>query len=370
MIINTDKLKEVCKDMMYSMDTVSTSPESSLIALSNVDNKLKLEITNREYYVSTLLPLEILNEEFYATIKSDVFLKLIPKLTTKDIEIELKDNILLINSNGNYKIPLIFEGNSIVKIPEINIDNVVNSFSIDTEIIKSINKYNSIELQKKSNITSPLHRLFYIDENGCITYNTGACVNNFTLPKPIRLVLNEKVVKLFKLFKSDSVNFKMGFDQIGDNLIQTKIELSDDITKVSSIVSIGNDLINKFPAKQIRDRVNSNYPYTMVIDRSEVLKSIERLSIFNLDDKIYIPLEISSDKITIFDTNGYNSETLSLLNTVDIEGTYKCKFKLSDLEVVLKSCVDKYLTINFGNHQAIVIDRKTVKNILPEVIGD
>ena len=370
MIIDTEKLKEVCKDMMYSMDTVSTSVESSLIALSSDNDKLKLEVTNREYYVSTLLPVEVMSESFYAAIKADIFLKLIPKLTTKQVELELIDNTLIVNSNGKYKLPLIFEGDSVVKIPDIIIDNVVNSFDIDTEIIRSINRYNSIELQKKTSLTSPLHRLFYIDENGCITYNTGACINSFTLPKPLRLVLNEKVVRLFKLFKSDKVNFKMGFDQVSDNLIQTKIELSDDITRLSSIVSIGNDLINKFPAKQIRDRANANYPYNMVIDRSEVLKSIERLSLFNTEDKIYIPVEISSDKITLFDTNGYNSEILSLLNTVDMSDTYRCKFKLSDLEVVLKSCVDKYLTISFGNHQAIVIDRKTVKNILPEVIGD
>ena len=31
--------------------------------------------------------------------------------------------------------------------------------------------------------------VFYVDETGCITFTTGACVNNFTLEKPASNVL-------------------------------------------------------------------------------------------------------------------------------------------------------------------------------------
>lgn len=372
MVIDVDKLKDVCKDLLYSIDTSSTTVESSLIAISLKEGVAKLEITNREYYVSNNISVDISDEDFYAVVKADLFLRLIPKLTTKQVELKLVNNSLEINSNGKYNLPLIYEGDTLINIPIMDIENVTTTFNIDTEILRSIFKYNSIELQKKNNLTSPLHQLFYIDEKGCITYNTGACVNSFEpeLPNPIRLVVNEKIVRLFKLFKSDVVEFSMGFNPISDKVIQTRIKLQDNITTVVAITSI-NDLVNQFPTKQIRDRVEYNYPYNMVVDRLEVLQSIDRLSLFNDEKKLYLPIRITKDSLIIFDTNSQNHEDLPLLNNVsNLNEDYSCKFKLSDLEVVLKSCVDKYLTIKFGNHQAIVIDRKTVKNILPEVIGD
>ena len=224
-------------------------------------------------------------------------------------------------------------------------------------------------MKKKTSITSPLHQLLYIDDLGCITYNSGACVNSFSLEKPIRLIINEKIVKLFNLLKDDNIKFEMGFDSISNNLNQTKIRLSDSSTSISAIISLGDDRINQFPADNIRNRLKDNYPYNMVVDRNDLLKSIERLKLFN-NDNLYIPLEVNSNTLVIYDSDEFNFEKLSLLNNIDnLTDNYKFKIKISDFEVVLKSCIDKYLTIEFGNNQSIVIDRKNIKNILPEVIG-
>ena len=38
----------------------------------------------------------------------------------------------------------------------------------------------------------------------------------------------------------------------------------------------------------------------------------------------------------------------------------------NDLKKTLETCTEQYLTIHFGNQQAIVISRGNVKNVIPE----
>ena len=46
-------------------------------------------------------------------------------------------------------------------------------------------------------VSNPIQRLYYMDERGAVTFTSGACINNFTLEKPVKILLNNKLVKLF-----------------------------------------------------------------------------------------------------------------------------------------------------------------------------
>ena len=49
---------------------------------------------------------------FHATVNAALFLKLIPQITTDNIELNIKDNLLIVRGNGTYKLPLIYEGSN------------------------------------------------------------------------------------------------------------------------------------------------------------------------------------------------------------------------------------------------------------------
>ena len=93
----------------------------------------------------------------------------------------------------------------------------------------SILQFNSKELSKGI-ISRPIQKLYYVDEHGALTFTTGACVNSFELQQPVKLLLNDRLVKLFKLFKGEQVDFTLGYDTISEDTIQTKVRFeSDDI---------------------------------------------------------------------------------------------------------------------------------------------
>ena len=212
MILKTKKLQEVCSKILPAVESSELSSILDTLQLKTVDKVLCLSVTNKEYYVE--VKLDITDEvDFHATVSANLFLKLVSQLTAEDIELTVSDNVLNVKANGSYKIPLIFEGEQLMELPVINIDNVVKEFDIPSGILNSILNYNTKELDKGT-ISRPIQKFFYVDEKGAITFTTGACVNSFELAEPVKILLNKRLVKLFKLFQDFSVHFKLAYDAV------------------------------------------------------------------------------------------------------------------------------------------------------------
>ena len=86
--------------------------------------------------------------------------------------------------------------------------------------------YNVKELAKGIISNPDIQKLHYVDDKGALTFTSGACVNNFNLPKPIKILLNNKIVKLPRLRSNDkALYFVYGNNQIsskGKRIIATK----------------------------------------------------------------------------------------------------------------------------------------------------
>ena len=177
MIIRNEDLHDACSTILGAVDSNELSVITETLELKTEDNTLMMNTTNREYYVSVKIELDE-PEEFHATVNAGLFLKLISQITVDTIEFIIKDKYLFIKGNGNYKIPLIFDDDELLKLPEIELNNITTEFDIDSSNLKSILQYNSKELIKAVG-TKPVQKLYYIDNHGCITFVQGACVNNF-----------------------------------------------------------------------------------------------------------------------------------------------------------------------------------------------
>ena len=112
--------------------------------------------------------------------------------------------------------------------------NITSSFDIPVDVLKSILKYNTPELNKGV-ISNPVQKMYYVDEQGAITFTTGACVNKFSLPQPIKLLLNKKIVNLFNLFTGDDVHFSLS-QEVKDGINITKIKFSTEYLTIVSFL--------------------------------------------------------------------------------------------------------------------------------------
>ena len=243
MIIKSKQFKESCASILGAIDNSELSTYTEALELVTEGNTLFLNVTNKEYFASAKFTLDEA-EAFHAVVNANTFLKLMAAITTEEVDLKVKENYLLVKANGNYKFPLIYENGALMKLPTITIKNETLTMNIGGDILNSIITYNSKILSKQD--STPIQKLYYLDQEGCITFTSCACVNNFKLEKPIKLLLNNKLVRLFKLFKSDLVSFTLGYDKLGENLMQTKVKLETPTITLTSILPIFFKAVSTF----------------------------------------------------------------------------------------------------------------------------
>ena len=372
MILRIESLQEACKNILAAVDNNELSAITETLELVTKGNFLYINVTNREYFAQVKIDI---NEEidFHATVNATLFLKLISQVTTDTVEIDIKDTYIIVKANGTYKIPLIFDGEKLLELPEINIENPTNQFNIPSSILKSILNYNSKELLKGT-ISKPVQKLYYVDDQGAITFTNGACVNSFTLEQPIKLLFNNRLVKLFKLFNDENVKFTLGFDSISEDIIQTKVRFESSSIVLTAILSCDDSLLMSVPVAAIRGRAHGEYPYSVNVNKYDMLQTINRLLLFNSVGgsnkeviKPYSTFEFGKDSVTIYDINKENKEIVNYNNSVvECEGGYTAILDLIELKMTLENCAEQYLNIHFGDHTAMVITRGQIANVVPE----
>lgn len=370
MILNTQELRNVTDKILMAVDTSEISTITETLQLEMVDETLTIAVTNKEYYATVKIYVGY-REDFYATVNANLFLKLIAQTTSEEIELTTNDKYLLIKGNGSYKLPLIYDDDELLTLDKIEIYNPTCDMEISSSILQSILKYNSKELSKGI-ISKPVQKYYYMDEQGCLTFTTGACVNKFTLPKPVKLLLNAKLVKLFKLFTEDNVKFTLGYDSLSNNIIQTKVRFEDSKISITAILSCDDTMLNSVPVNNIRGRADAIYPYSITVDKNLLMQAINRLTLFNKNIKVsgsnVATFIFNSSNVEIRDSREENLEIINYLNSDKAleDNPYEAKLDLNDIKLTLSICDESTLTIKFGTGGAFVIARTNILNVIPQ----
>ena len=143
MIFRINEFKESCNNLS-TLDSKNITIYNDVLELKIISNSLVMSIANKEYFVSVSIPVENADNSFHATVNANLFLKLISKITTDTVELNIEGTNLLINGNGKYTIPMIFDSEKLLVLDEISINNVKTKFTISGDILSNI--YNTANL--------------------------------------------------------------------------------------------------------------------------------------------------------------------------------------------------------------------------------
>ena len=370
MTVKTEKFQEICSKILKAVDSNPLSEITETLELIGEDDTLYMNITNRDYYVSSRIELDDSVGEFRAAVNASQFLKLICQVTTETVELTAEETYLKVKANGVYKIPLIFNDDQLLSLPVITIDNVTNEFDVPTSVFKDILKYNSKELLKRSCQTE-VQKLYYVDEEGCVTFSSGACVTEFSLPKKVKLLLSDKIVKLTSLFKGDTIVFTIGQDVVGKDIVQTKVRFADKDIRITAILVSNDRLISRVPVAGIRKRAFDEYNYNVVVPVKEMLSAINRLLVFKdrLSVKACAKFDFTSNDISITDLVSENVEKVNYCNDCNMSEEYTACVDVLDVKAILDTCSEEYINIKFGNKSAVVLARGNISNVIPEAVN-
>ena len=369
MILHIKDAKEIFSKIGSAVDTSdSISAVSQSLEMNAKGKTFTVSVTNKEYYVQYKAELET-EEYFQATVNASLLLKLIPMITTETVEFIIQDNSLVVKGNGVYSIPIIYNGTEPLKLPEIKVNNPETIFDIPTTYLQSILNYNAKEL-KKGNISRPEQKMFYLDEEGAITYTTGACVNMFELPQPIKVLLPAKLVNLFKLFDKDTVKVALGSETREDGSSELKIAFVTEDLSIYSYLNNDETMLQRVPVKSIRDRANKEYPSTAIVNKDNLLQAINRLLVF-VKQEANGKFVFDTDRLTVSDISGKSYETIPLEKTctgIMYGESYTVIVKLEDFKTTLETCFEDTFEFSFCDKRAVTITRGPgrIVNIIPE----
>ena len=374
MILKTKNFQEVANKILMA---VSVDKASSNLELAAKDTKLFLRVTNREHYVAVAFDLEN-PTEFRAVVDANLFLNLISGISTEEFELEIKDTVVVVKAGrSSYKLAMIYENDQLMKLPIIKLDpeQITVSMNISNDILMSILNVNSREVQKAKKVeVNELQRYYYVDETGCFTFTTGACINAFTLEKPIKLLLTDKVVKLFKLFNSDAW-LSYGHLVNADNSLQPIVIFQTEDVYVATRLLSDETCIQKVkaPCDAMKALAKEVYDHNLVLSATDLSAAIGRLLMFHKNssakaDLSFVPaaVEFTNTELTISDLTGDNKEVITIENGSTTPGGYSMGVNLIDLKAVLDSCKNEHITMNCGNHKSIIICRANISNVIAE----
>lgn len=374
MILKTKTFQEAANKILVAVGLDRTAANLELAAKGNA---LYLRVTNREYYVAVKFDLQE-PTDFRAVVDANLFLNLISGLNTEEFKLEIKDTHVVVKAGkSSYKLAMIYENDQLMKLPIIKLDKdqITVEMGIAQDILMSILNVNGKEIQKAKRLdVNELQRYYYIDETGCFTFTTGACVNSFTLEKAIKLLLTDKVVKLFKLFESD-VWMSYGHHVGADGSLQPIVVFQTEGIYVASRLLNDETCIQKIkaPCDAMKNLIKEAYDHTLVLSAIDLTAAINRLLMFHKNssakaDLSFVPslVEFTDTELTISDLSGDNKEIITIENGSTTPGNYSMGVNLIDLKSVLDSCKNEHITMNCGNRKSIIINRGTISNVIAE----
>lgn len=369
MKLKAEKFKKLCATVITAVESGVAQKNAGVLTLETKGNYLYLNTAGTDYYLSArFLPEEF--SDINVSVQASLFLKLIADLDSDEIELLAKDKYLSIKSStGSFKVPYIFINDKPATLVPITINNPVTEMNIDGDVLYSILQFNSKELVKTVWQKQELQKLFYVDQLGCITFTNGACINSFNLEKPVRFLLKDKIVKLFKLFKGTGVHFTLGYDDVENRLTQTKVSFETEDIVLTAITMLNESvLLVKAGEEQIRALGNKIFPYTLILDTEAMRRAINRLLLFvKKEDQLLSTAIIScnQDELSILGA-GENTEVIKVGAGSIIDGEYKMRVQLYDLKLVFDTAVEPTITVSFGDRRVIALTRSSVRNLIPE----
>lgn len=355
MQIRTTKLQDLLSRAIKGVGNNKNVPITSFIAIELKNGKLTITSSDAVQYLYLMNDVE--GDDFYVCVPADQFSKLVARMTSEDISLELKDRSLEVTGNGTYNIPLQTESDGSLprfadKLTQADDEHEIGEISLST--VKTI--LNSVKPALATNVAFPQYVNYYMGTDNVIATDTNKmnALKVAALDTPILVSAG-----MFDLL-----------DVVTDDIIKVRISESTGQLKfttptcvicgnvVSGIESFNIDAINSY----LNDR---EYKSSCKLSKAGLLQLIDRISLFvdSIDDNI-VTIEFTESGLSLISKQ---SSGVEVLPYTDLNNFEECShtINIEYLRDQVKAQNSDILEILFGDDKSI----KFVDNDLVSVLA-
>lgn len=351
--LKTDVLKSASNKAVKGSGRLTMLAITKAIGIELKDGDLILTTTNNVnnlvVRVKGAAPKEL---DFYVATDSELFQKLISKQTTESITLELTENMLKVQGNGDYELPIIIGDDEVssVRIPEIKLEKV-NHKIVSKEDIQKLLKYNSLALSKSFDDGFLMD--YNVKDKKIVTFNRLLAVRSVINLETDNMLIPANLAELFEIFDEKEINFYREGERV---LFETEsISLFGEV-KLSEADKYPHDDINSI----IGVMKTSN---ELTVKKAAVLNALDRVSLFTGNSDT-ISIVGNKDKVIFSsqDRRGYEGVQVTKGTTsFDLVGSVR----LSTFKSALNTIQTEDIIISYDRDNGILIEENGSSMAIP-----
>ena len=340
MKIKTVKLQEMLVKVIKGAGNNKLIPLTSMLRITVDNGLLELTTTDGTNYLIVRTMSDI-DDNLYAVVNAEQFSKLVSKLNTEFVELEVSNKTLHISTeSGSYTMDLQFdESGDVVKFPNIVIEGDMYS-SLKASSIQSLS--NICKASLATTLEVPVYTGYYLSGRAVAT--DGYKITELSIPffdKPV--LLSSTLVDLLTLFTDEEI--KVALDSKSG-----RIMFSSDNMVIKGMLMPD---IEEFRIDAISPLLNQSYDGGCKVNKTDLLAALDRISLFiGMYDDSAIRLLFTEDGLIV------ESKTSTGVEKVDYAESretlqYSCLINAYMLIDQVKCYPEEVISIGYGLDNAI-----------------
>lgn len=353
MKVVSSRMKEAVNKAIKGAGFNNLIPITSMIGIKLSDGKLRLLTTDMTNTLCIIVD-KVAGEEMDITVDADKFGKLIAKITSEDIDLSVKDDVLHVKANGTYKLPLIADEDGLVVFPDLRSDlSTVDKWG-DIKLSSIMQAYNINRSALAKTLENPALTGYYCGDK---VVTTDANVITFNMFKmfsgdfPDMLISAQQMV-LLSLFSEEDI--KVTTDQ------ETIIFATDGMIIEGSLM----EGIEEFPINDINGYLDVAFTSSCKVPKDLLLSVLDRLALFiEPYDKNGAYFTFGRKGINIHSKKDASTETINYVESKDFQ-PFVCCVDIPMLKEQLQANPDDTVKICYGNENALKLESRKVTQVI------
>ena len=334
--IKTVEFQEMVSKAVKGSSCNKLIPLTSLMKIQVKDGILSLVTTNMSDYLHIKKKVDA--EDFYVVVQTEQFAKLVSKMTSENISLELKDSILTVKGNGSYKIELPMDENGeMIKYPnpltELKFEGESTS-TINLTTIKTILATNKAALAVTMEV--PVYTGYYVGEKVISTDTYKICALNKKLfDEPV--MISPETMNLLDVMTAEKINV----DFSGDVILFT--------TEDCVLFSHKMEGIDEFAIEPISNLLNKPFESKCKVNKNAILATLDRIALFvGPYDNKSITLTFTGEGIDISSKKSDGIETIKYIESTN-PVAFTCNIDIVMLLQQIKANTADSIEIQYGD---------------------
>lgn len=343
LVVNAEILKDMVSRAVKGAGNNKLIPITSLMKIQQSENGFELVTTDATNYLYVKED-KIVGDDFYAVVPVDVFSKLISKVTSETVALNIKNNILIVTANGSYSIELpLDENGEAIKYPDPfeqykkfkDSECIINRSTVGV-ILETVKPALAITLE------NPCYTGYYVGDKivATDTYKIasmdvelfGTNMSYLISPELMNLlaVMSEEKIEVY--FKDNDIIFKT------DNCI---------------IVGKVMEGIEEYAIEAISNLVDTEFDSKCKIPKAPLLQLLDRLSLFvGTYDKNAVRLTFTKDGLQVESKASSGVEIIKYVDSQNFR-EFTCLVDISMLTQEVKAIQSDMIELYYGEDNAI-----------------